>query len=93
MGMRVVRGPDWDWGDRDHDGGEGFVGTVVGLDARQSGVIVLWDTGHRCEYRCGGKDDKFDIRVLDTAQIGGYAYIHASVLHNYKVCKYRNGGG
>jgi len=28
-GLRVVRGPDWKWGDQ--DGGEGSVGTVVGL--------------------------------------------------------------
>lgn len=27
MGQRVVRGPDWKWGDQ--DGGEGNVGTVV----------------------------------------------------------------
>ena len=27
LGVRVVRGPDWEWGDQ--DGGEGYVGTVV----------------------------------------------------------------
>ena len=27
VGLRVVRGPDWEWGDQ--DGGEGHVGTVV----------------------------------------------------------------
>ena len=30
LGLRVVRGPDWEWGDQ--DGGEGFVGTVAGLE-------------------------------------------------------------
>lgn len=29
-GIRVVRGPDWSWGDQ--DGGEGCVGTVVSSD-------------------------------------------------------------
>ena len=66
LGLRVVRGPDWEWGDQ--DGGEGFVGTVAGLEEDGS-VIVQWDTGQRCRYRCG-QDDKFDLRVLDTAQIG-----------------------
>ena len=28
-GLRVVRGPDWKWGDQ--DGGEGSVGTVIGI--------------------------------------------------------------
>ena len=27
VGSRVVRGPDWQWGDQ--DGGQGHVGTVV----------------------------------------------------------------
>lgn len=29
-GLRVVRGPDWSWGDQ--DGGEGGVGTVVEVE-------------------------------------------------------------
>jgi hypothetical protein len=29
VGLRVVRGPDWEWDTQ--DGGEGFVGTVVGI--------------------------------------------------------------
>lgn len=27
LGLRVVRGPDWCWGDQ--DGGEGYMGTVI----------------------------------------------------------------
>jgi hypothetical protein len=27
LGVRVVRGPDWKWGDQ--DGGDGYTGTVV----------------------------------------------------------------
>ena len=65
LGLRVVRGPDWQW--EDQDGGEGFVGTVAVLE--EGGVIVQWDMGRRCRYRCG-RENKFDLRVLDNAQIG-----------------------
>jgi E3 ubiquitin-protein ligase mind-bomb len=66
VGLRVVRGPDWEWGDQ--DGGEGFVGTVAGLEGEGGGVIVQWDMGQRCRYRCG-RDSKFDLRVLDCGPI------------------------
>ena len=75
-GLRVVRGPDWQWGDQ--DGGEGCVGTVAGIsgsedDGRVNGtaVVVQWDAGNRCNYRCG-LESKYDLRVYDTAQIGKY---------------------
>ncbi len=29
VGLRVVRGPDWEWDTQ--DGGEGFVGTVIDI--------------------------------------------------------------
>ena len=46
-------------------GGEGgFVGTVAGLEEGGGVVIVQWDMGQRCTYRCG-QDNKFDLRVLD----------------------------
>ncbi|CAI8023114.1 E3 ubiquitin-protein ligase mind-bomb [Geodia barretti] len=67
LGQRVVRGPDWEWGDQ--DGGEGFVGTVAGLEEGGGGVIVQWDMGQRCRYRCG-RDNKFDLRVLDDGPSG-----------------------
>ena len=73
-GLRVVRGPDWEWGDQ--DGGEGCVGTVTELpegveDGRVRGVavVVQWDAGNRCNYRCG-LENKYDLRIYDTAQIG-----------------------
>lgn len=76
-GLRVVRGPDWSWGDQ--DGGEGCVGTIAEIsgsedDGRVNGkaVVVQWDAGNRCNYRCG-VEDKYDLRIYDTAQIGkGY---------------------
>ena len=47
VGMRVVRGVDWKWGQQ--DGGEGGVGTVVELGRHGSPstpdrtVVVQWD--------------------------------------------------
>ena len=78
LGLRVVRGPDWEWGDQ--DGGEGFVGTVTGLEEGGGGVVVQWDMGQRCRYRCG-RDNKFDLRVLDSGPSGdasehSYLYYH-----------------
>jgi len=37
VGLRVVRGPDWKWGDQ--DGGEGSVGTVVGVKKERGGAF------------------------------------------------------
>ena len=68
-GFRVVRGPDWCW--QDQDGGEGHVGTVVDVDQCSSGsVTVQWDCGNRSQYRCGGTDCMYDLRVWDTAPAG-----------------------
>ena len=66
-GLRVVRGPDWEWGDQ--DGGEGYVGTVVGLEGGGGAVVVQWDTGQRCRYRCG-EQGKYDLRILDSEPSG-----------------------
>ena len=63
LGFRVVRGPDWEWGDQ--DGGEGFVGTVVGAEGGGERVTVQWDMGQRSQYRCG-QNNKFDLRLLDS---------------------------
>lgn len=75
-GLRIVRGPDWVWGNQ--DGGEGFVGTVceIGKPGTASlvgspdkTVVVQWDNGTRTNYRVGYLG-KYDLRVLDNAQIG-----------------------
>lgn len=69
-GLRVVRGPDWEWGDQ--DGGAGHVGTVaVVTDTSGPGkaVVVQWDMGNRCNYRCG-IEGKYDLRVLDNGPAG-----------------------
>ncbi|KAJ1074357.1 hypothetical protein K5549_001052 [Capra hircus] len=58
VGMRVVRGVDWKWGQQ--DGGEGGVGTVVELGRHGSPstpdrtVVVQWDHGTRTKGRGWG---------------------------------------
>ena len=71
-GLRVVRGPDWKWDDQ--DGGEGCLGTVAeapaGDRAIPEGVVVVqWDAGNRCNYRCG-IEGKYDLKVYDNAPTG-----------------------
>ncbi|XP_070467263.1 E3 ubiquitin-protein ligase MIB2 isoform X9 [Equus przewalskii] len=73
VGMRVVRGMDWKWGQQ--DGGEGGVGTVVELGRHGSPstpdrtVVVQWDHGTRTNYRAGYQG-AHDLLLYDNAQIG-----------------------
>lgn len=70
VGLRVVRGPDWKWGDQ--DGGEGCLGTVSEIGdevAAGRAVVVLWDNGNRSNYRCG-IEGKYDLKVYDSAPSG-----------------------
>ncbi|XP_059149254.1 E3 ubiquitin-protein ligase MIB2-like [Physella acuta] len=69
VGLRVVRGPDWNYGDQ--DGGEGHVGTVVKVDGASSAgcVDVLWDSGTKKTYRVG-HESAFDLLVYDNSQCG-----------------------
>ncbi|XP_010626018.1 E3 ubiquitin-protein ligase MIB2 isoform X1 [Fukomys damarensis] len=73
VGMRVVRGVDWKWGQQ--DGGEGGVGTVVELGRHCSPstpdrtVVVQWDQGTRTNYRAGYQG-AHDLLLYDNAQIG-----------------------
>jgi len=69
LGLRVVRGPDWDW--EEQDGGKGVVGTVV-QGTEGLGAVVQWDCGLRGKYRCG-LDGKYDLRVLDSGPAGEQA--------------------
>ncbi|XP_071451950.1 E3 ubiquitin-protein ligase MIB2 [Hetaerina americana] len=73
VGVRVVRGPHWKWGNQ--DGGEGHVGTIVELGRAGSPtspdktVVVLWDSGTRTNYRVGYQR-AYDLRVVDNAPAG-----------------------
>ena len=63
-GVRVVRGPDWRYGDQ--DGGEGHAGTVIdSSDLNHFGpktVTVIWDTGVKALYRTD-PEGSYDLRV------------------------------
>jgi len=77
VGLRVVRGDDWQW--QDQDGGEGHVGTVVEIGGQGSNrhpantVVVVWDNGVRGNYR-SGDDGKYDLRILDNAPTGSTTF-------------------
>lgn len=78
-GLRVVRGPDWKWGNQ--DASEGYVGTVVKFKKSSTmlgrfselfapsqgiGVVnVIWDSGHKNDYRVG-HEGAFDLRVSES---------------------------
>ena len=75
-GMRVVRGPNWKWGEQ--DGGEGCVGTVVDFITLeevessvklQRAVVVQWDIGNRCNYR-SAIAGQYDLLLLDNDPVG-----------------------
>ena len=69
VGLRVVRGPDWRWGDQ--DGGEGGLGTVAELEGEAVGgrAMILWDNGYRSGYKCGA-EGKYELTVYDSAPTG-----------------------
>ena len=73
VGLRVVRGKDWNWGDQ--DGGEGRVGTVIEVGGQGGSrnpdktAVVLWDNGTKANYRMGYQCAD-DLRVLDSAPAG-----------------------
>jgi hypothetical protein len=51
-GMRVVRGPQWQY--RRQDGGAGNIGIVLRVDGKRLWYTVMWDkTGMVNDYRCG----------------------------------------
>lgn len=51
VGCRVIRGPDWKWGDQ--DGGAGNIGRVFSV--RNGVVEVRWPNGHQNTYRYGAE--------------------------------------
>jgi hypothetical protein len=55
IGMRVVRGPDWKWGDQ--DGGPGHRGTVSAYSPAPGWCKAQWDYGYHGElkYRVGAE--------------------------------------
>ncbi|XP_056096411.1 E3 ubiquitin-protein ligase MIB2 isoform X1 [Rhinichthys klamathensis goyatoka] len=75
QGVKVVRGPDWDWGNQ--DGGEGKVGKVVDIrgwdqESGRSVASVTWSNGTTNVYRMGHKG-KVDLKYVSDVQ-GGFYY-------------------
>ena len=70
VGLRVIRGPDWDKGDK--DGGQDHLGTVACVTGDEQ-VEVVWDMGEITTCRVG-KGGKHDIIVFDNAPLGIYIF-------------------
>lgn len=66
VGIRVIRGLDWNL--NNDDGGEGHVGTVVEVRDHEN-VNVTWDGGQVTVCR-GGQGKAHDLRVVDNATVG-----------------------
>ncbi|XP_071946064.1 E3 ubiquitin-protein ligase MIB2-like isoform X3 [Antedon mediterranea] len=85
VGLRVVRGPNWKWGNQDD--GEGHIGTVVEIGCAGSTtspdktVVVQWDCGTRTNYRTGYQGC-YDLLIYDNAPVG---IKHPNIICN--VCK------
>ena len=50
-GVRVIRGPNWKWGNQDT--GAGHIGTITGISDDEERVTVEWDNQEvlqLCEY-------------------------------------------
>ncbi|XP_063677273.1 E3 ubiquitin-protein ligase HERC2-like isoform X2 [Bolinopsis microptera] len=65
-GVRVVRGPDWKWGEQDgQPPGEGCVISEVATDGW---VRVHWDSGQTNSYRMG-KENRYDLKLADVPNL------------------------
>ncbi|XP_072283252.1 E3 ubiquitin-protein ligase MIB2 isoform X4 [Pyxicephalus adspersus] len=78
QGAKVVRGPDWEWGNQ--DGGESKVGRVVDIrgwdvETGRSVASVTWADGTTNVYRVGHKG-KVDLKCIADAQGGHYYKDH-----------------
>lgn len=62
VGTRVVRGPDWKWGDQ--DGPPPSEGRVIGELGEDGWIRVQWDNGSTNSYRMG-KEGKYDLKLAD----------------------------
>ncbi|XP_048589232.1 E3 ubiquitin-protein ligase HERC2 isoform X2 [Nematostella vectensis] len=60
IGTRVVRGPDWKWGDQ--DGPPPSEGRIIGELGEDGWARVQWETGSTNSYRMG-KEGKYDLKL------------------------------
>uniref|UniRef100_A0A8C9RA53 E3 ubiquitin-protein ligase HERC2 n=1 Tax=Scleropages formosus TaxID=113540 RepID=A0A8C9RA53_SCLFO len=62
IGTRVMRGPDWKWGDQ--DGPPPGLGRVIGELGEDGWIRVQWDTSSTNSYRMG-KEGKYDLKLAE----------------------------
>ena len=62
IGVRVVRGLDWKWGDQ--DGPPPSEGKVIGELGEDGWIRVQWDNGSTNSYRMG-KEGKYDLKLAE----------------------------
>lgn len=68
VGVRVARGPHWEWGNQ--DGGIGNIGAVYDVNStEQFNVRVRWPNGMLANYRYGSQGR--DLKVLDQHENNG----------------------
>lgn len=82
IGAKVVRGPDWEWGNQ--DGGPGQSGTVIEIrgwdnESSRSVATVAWTLGTTNVYRLGYKGC-VDLCSIEDATCGTYYKEHLPVL-------------
>ena len=65
-GMKVIRGPDWNWGDQ--DGCSGSSGVIIGAVDSEGWVPVRWSNGSSNKYRVGA-NDKYDLKFSSTSNV------------------------
>ncbi|KAK6172413.1 hypothetical protein SNE40_016067 [Patella caerulea] len=66
IGVRVMRGVDWKWGDQ--DGPPPGLGRVIGELGEDGWIRVQWDTGSTNSYRMG-KERKYDLKLAEPPEL------------------------
>lgn len=95
-GLRVVRGPDWKWGEQ--DGGEGGVGTVFAdcIDPNSQplgsffSTIWFYTASILSNIKTEGKKDEGFVTVIWDNGIKGVYRAGAEGPHDLRVLHFRN---
>lgn len=82
VGSKVIRGPDWEWGNQ--DGGRGKTGRVIEIrgwdnDCSRAVATVTWSSGNTNVYRLGYKGC-VDLCYVEEASAGTYYKEHLPLL-------------
>ncbi|XP_018058447.1 PREDICTED: E3 ubiquitin-protein ligase MIB2 [Atta colombica] len=95
IGAKVIRGPDWEWGNQ--DGGRGKTGRVMDIrgwdnESSRSVATVTWSTGSTNVYRLGFKGC-VDLCYVEEANAGIYYKEHLPLLGQPVLTVSDNGNG